>query len=264
MQVIFQDPYSSLNPRMTVGQIIAEPMRVHRSCRGGDSGTRGGAPADRRPLPLYGAALPARVVGRPAPARRHRQGAVGEPAHDRVRRGGLGARRVDPGPGHQPAGGSAAEAGLTYLFIAHDLAVVRHISTRVAVMYLGRIVEEAPAEELFAKPKHPYTQALLAAAPIPDPVHRARPPAPDHQGRAAEPAQPACGCVSTRAARWRRRSARRACRRRASWRRGARWRAYMREGAVRGVRPSGSDTSLRFDPLHLRIVERLAATPIAG
>ena len=78
---------------------------------GRDFGPRGGAAADGRAVPLHGAALPARAVRRPAPARRHRQGAVGEPAHDRLRRGGLGARRVDPGPGDQPAGGPAAEAG---------------------------------------------------------------------------------------------------------------------------------------------------------
>ena len=81
--------------------------------------------------------------------------------------------------------------GLTYLFIAHDLAVVRHISSKVAVMYLGRIVEYAPADELFANPKHPYTQALLAAAPIPDPVIERTRPRTHHQGRAAEPAQSA-------------------------------------------------------------------------
>jgi peptide/nickel transport system ATP-binding protein len=85
--------------------------------------------------------------------------------------------------------------GLTYLFIAHDLAVVRHISTRVAVMYLGRIVEQASAEELFANPKHPYTQALLAAAPIPDPaVERAR-PRQIIKGELPSPLNPPVGCV---------------------------------------------------------------------
>ena len=83
--------------------------------------------------------------------------------------------------------------GLTYIFIAHDLAVVRHISTRVAVMYLGRVVELAHADELFANPKHPYTRALLEAAPVPDPVVEKATPPRHHPGRVAEPAQAAVG-----------------------------------------------------------------------
>jgi len=85
--------------------------------------------------------------------------------------------------------------GLTYIFIAHDLAVVRHISTRVAVMYLGRIVELATAEELFANPKHPYTRALLEAAPVPDPaIEKARPRA-IIRGELPSPLRPPSGCV---------------------------------------------------------------------
>ena len=85
--------------------------------------------------------------------------------------------------------------GLTYLFIAHDLAVVRHISTKVAVMYLGRIVEYAAADELFANPKHPYTKALLAAAPIPDPVIERTRPRTIIKGELPSPLNPPAGCV---------------------------------------------------------------------
>jgi peptide/nickel transport system ATP-binding protein len=85
--------------------------------------------------------------------------------------------------------------GLTYLFIAHDLAVVRHISSKVAVMYLGRIVEYAPSDELFANPKHPYTKALLAAAPVPDPVIERTRPRTIIKGELPSPLNPPPGCV---------------------------------------------------------------------
>ncbi|MDX2204226.1 MAG: ABC transporter ATP-binding protein [Hyphomicrobiaceae bacterium] len=196
MQVIFQDPYSSLNPRMTVGQIIAEPMRVH--------GVRAGRDVEARVTELL------QLVGLyPYMALRYPHELSGG---QRQRVGIARALAVEPKVIVCDEAVSALdvsiqgqvinllehlqqELGLAYLFIAHDLAVVRHISTAVAVMYLGRIVEHAPAAELFANPRHPYTQALLAAAPIPDPaIERARPRA-IIKGELPSPLNPPSGCV---------------------------------------------------------------------
>jgi peptide/nickel transport system ATP-binding protein len=196
MQVIFQDPYSSLNPRMTVGQIIAEPIRVHRILP--------------RPQIADRVAELLQVVGLfPYMALRYPHELSGG---QRQRVGIARALAVDPRVIVCDEAVSALDVsiqgqvinlleelqqrlGLTYLFIAHDLAVVRHISSKVAVMYLGRIVEYAPADELFADPKHPYTRALLAAAPVPDPVIERTRPRTIIKGELPSPLNPPQGCV---------------------------------------------------------------------
>ena len=196
MQVIFQDPYSSLNPRMTVGQIVAEPMRVH--------GILPKPQIEPRVAELL------QLVGLfPYMALRYPHELSGG---QRQRVGIARALAVNPDVIVCDEAVSALDVsiqgqvinlledlqqklGLTYLFIAHDLAVVRHISSKVAVMYLGRIVEYAAADELFANPKHPYTKALLAAAPIPDPaIERARPRS-IIKGELPSPLNPPPGCV---------------------------------------------------------------------
>jgi oligopeptide/dipeptide ABC transporter ATP-binding protein len=197
MQVIFQDPYSSLNPRMKVGDIIAEPIRVH---------------------------------GLEADPRRRR-----DKVRDLLSVCGLDPKFVDRYP-HEMSGGQRQRVGiaralaldpefivcdeavsaldvsiqaqvvnlledlrerfnLTYLFIAHDLSVVRHLCQRVAVMYLGRIVEMAESDELFDHPMHPYTQALLSAVPVPDPRVEAGRQFRPARGEIPSPINPPSGCV---------------------------------------------------------------------
>ena len=184
MQVIFQDPYSSLNPRMTVGQIVAEPMRVHEhSAQAADRTARGGAAAAGGPVPLHGAAL-SRMNCRAASA-----SASASPGRSPSTRDVIvcdeAVSALDVSIQGQVINlleDLQQKLGLTYLFIAHDLAVVRHISSKVAVMYLGRIVEYAAADELFANPKHPYTQGAAGRGAHPRSGHRAHAAALDHQG----------------------------------------------------------------------------------
>jgi len=194
MQMVFQDPYSSLDPRKTLLDIVGEPLLVNRV------GTR--AQRTERVAELL------RLVGlRPEFMRRFPHAFSGG---QRQRIGIARALALSPSlvVADEPVSALdvsvqaqilnllvdlQAELGLTYLFVAHDLSVVKHVSDRVAVMYVGRIVELAPTERLFTHPAHPYTEALLAAVPKPDPRLRGRRIV--LEGEVADPASPPTGCA---------------------------------------------------------------------
>ena len=193
MQMIFQDPYSSLNPRMTLLQIVGEPLMIH--------GVAKGKELEERVAELL------KVVGlRPEYMRRYPHAFSGG---QRQRIGIARALALNPRliVADEPV--SALDVSiraqilnllqdlqeqfhLTYLFIAHDLSVIEHISDRVAVMYVGKLVEMAETEELFMNPKHPYTEALLSAVPKPDPRMRKRRIV--LPGEVADPSNPPPGC----------------------------------------------------------------------
>ena len=195
MQMIFQDPYASLNPRMTVGQLVGEPLMVHNVATG--------AEINERVLHLLEL-----VKLNPAFASRYPH----EFSGGQRQRIGL-ARALSLQPSFvicdEPI--SALDVSiqaqvvnlleelqqqfnLTYLFIAHDLSMVKHISDRIAVMYLGVIMELATRDELHAKPLHPYTRALLSAVPIPDPIADAKRERIILKGDVPSPANPPSGC----------------------------------------------------------------------
>lgn len=197
MQIIFQDPYSSLNPRMTAGNIIGEPLAVH------------GLVNNKREYRERVAELLNNVGLNPYMADRFPHEFSGG---QRQRIGVARALSVDPSfiVCDEPV--SALDVSiqaqiinlledlqerydLTYLFIAHDLSVVRHISDRVAVMYLGKIVEVADRNAIYENPQHPYTRALLSAVPIPDPVLDAQRERIILSGEVPSPLNPPSGCV---------------------------------------------------------------------
>ena len=193
MQIVFQDPFSSLNPRIKAGEIVGEPLKVH--------GVGNKKERDARVAQLF-----KRVGLRPAQMNNYpHQFSGGQRQRVSIAR----ALALDPQfiVADEPVSALDVsiqaqvinllmdlqrERGLSYLFISHNLAVVEHISHRVAVMYLGRIVEYADKAALFAKPLHPYTEALLAAVPLPDPAlkrtkHRV-------EGDVPSPINPPSGC----------------------------------------------------------------------
>ncbi len=193
MQIIFQDPYASLNPRMKVRELVGEGLAIHRLAKGDAREAKVAALLEKMGLPGDAAdRYPHEFSG----GQRQRIGiaralalepdfiVADEPisALDVSIQAQIVNLLID----------LQKELGLTYLFIAHDLKIVEYISDRVAVMYLGRIVELAKAEDLYRAPRHPYTKALLSAVPVPDPDHKRERII--LQGDVPSPLKPPSGC----------------------------------------------------------------------